>query len=362
MIRTLGFKPDFGQTIQRFEAWWQGEIVDRPLVSLQVKRSRPFCGEMAAPANQRERWMNVTRTVENAVAAMECTDYAGDSFPLYCPNLGPEITGTLFGCDIEFAEYTSWTRPVVHDAGGWQLILEMAPDFCNPYWQTIEAMTDYALEICDDRFIVGNTDLHGTYDILAALRDPQALCEDLADCPEVVDRVARKVAPVFAQAFTRLYDKVAAAGMGSSCWTPMYHEGPAYVPSCDFWCMVSPAMARDLIMPTTMIEMEPLARSIYHLDGPQALHHLDLLLESPQPGAIQWVFGEGSPPAMHWLEVYRRCLQAGKPVQVLARDATEALALFEALGARGVWMCVGAPFESLAEADQFLKETVRFAG
>ena len=36
MIRELSFKPDFARTVQRFEAWWNGEIIDRPPVTLSV--------------------------------------------------------------------------------------------------------------------------------------------------------------------------------------------------------------------------------------------------------------------------------------------------------------------------------------
>jgi len=63
-------------------------------------------------------------------------------------------------------------------------------------------------------------------------------------------------------------------------------------------------------------EIEWLDRSIYHLDGPGALQHLDALLEIPKLGAIQWVWGEGHGPASRWMDVYKRVIAAGKGVWI----------------------------------------------
>ncbi|MCS6829450.1 MAG: hypothetical protein RMM08_10770 [Armatimonadota bacterium] len=359
MIRELQWKPDFGKTVERFEAWWQGEIVDRPPVTLHVTPARPYQGPVKEHSSLRERWMDVEYVVDSTIAWMQCQHYAGDSFPIFWPNLGPEITATLFGCELEFSENTSWSKPVVHEADDWYRVLQMEPDFGNPYWQTIERLTDYAIERCEGRYIVGITDLHGNYDILAALRDPQALCVDMMDCPELVMQAGRHVTKAFVQSFERSYARISAAGFGCTTWCNAYHEGRFYVPSCDFWIMVSPEMAREMVLPDILYEMEPLERSIFHLDGVGALKHLDLLLDIPNLHAVQWVYGAGQGPASRWIEVYRRCLQAGKSVQVLAEDAQDALTVLEAVGAKGVWLSVGEAFGSVDEAQAFLREVER---
>lgn len=361
MIEQLKLKPDFDRTVARFEAWWQGEIVDRAPVTLWVAPSRPYQGPVSTHRTQRERWLDVEYAVEAAVAAMERTDYVGDSFPILNPNVGPEITATLFGCELDFTADSSWSQPVVHELSGWHRIIESRPSFDNLYWRTVERMTDYAIEVCDGRFVPGITDLHGNYDILAALRDPQLLCVDLMDDPALIQRAGRHVAQAYVAAFNRLYDKIAAAGFGSTTWCPMYHAGPAYVPSCDFWCMVSAEIASELIFPDIVTETEPLARSIFHLDGPQALRHLDLLLDWPKLEAVQWVYGDGQGPAARWMDVYRRIVRAGKSVQLLAQDASDALAVLEEVGARGVWVTVGQGFATVEEAEAFLREVGRFS-
>jgi hypothetical protein len=120
--------------------------------------------------------------------------------------------------------------------------------------------------------------------------------------------------------------------------------------------MVSNQIARDMILPDILTEMAPLQRSIFHLDGPQALRHLDLLLELPQLHAVQWVYGDGQGPAARWIPVYRRIQHAGKSALVHAQDAADARKVLDAIGPRGVWLLVNDEFASLDEAKAFLRE------
>jgi hypothetical protein len=358
MLRELDFKPDFGKTIDRFAAWWHRQIIDRPPVTLFVPPKTPPKGLPAAPASLRDRWMNVEYVVDRAVAGLEAGTFLGDTLPLFNPDLGPEITATLYGVEIEFGTDTSWSKPIIHDAADWETILARQPDFANVYWQTLEKIMDGAIASSRGRYLVGMTDLHGNFDILAALRDPQELCMDVIDCPDVLRRVDRHVAQGFVAAFQRQYARLAAAGMGSSCWTPFYHEGPSYVPSSDFWCMVSNDDARNLVLPDILVEIAPMQRSIFHLDGPRALRHLDLLLEIPQLNAVQWAFGAGQGPAAKWIDVYRRIIRAGKAIQVFAEGPDDALQVLDAVGPEGVWLCPGA-FPSVEAGQNFLREVER---
>jgi hypothetical protein len=347
------------QTIARFEAWWVGEIVDRPPVSLRVKSDRQPKLPAKRHATHRARWLDVEFQAESAIAQMEATNYAGDSFPVFNPNVGPEITAALFGCEIEFGETTSWSKPVVRAPDDWNKILARPADFDNIYWHTVERLTDCAIERCQGRYVVGVPNMHGNYDILAGLRGPQHLCMDLVDCPDLLRHAGRHVAGGYVEAYRRSYQKLSAAGFPSTTWCNYLHRGPASILGCDFWCMVSEQAARDMIWPDILLEMAPLERSIFHLDGPQALRHLDLLLECRQLNAVQWVFGAGRGPAARWTDVYRRIRQAGKSVELLAESAEDALAVLDVVGARGVWVRLCRDFDSAGEAEAFLSEVAR---
>lgn len=358
-IRSLKTKPDFELTIERFAAWWRCEVIDRPPVSIGVKSSKPYRGPTKQHATVRERWLDIDFNIDRTIGWIESATYIADSFPVIYPNVGPELTATLLGCELDFNQDSSWSVPLIHDPSQWGNVLHRAIDWNNIYWQTIERATQRAIDKCDGRYIVGIADLHGAYDILAALRDPQALCMDLLDCPELVRPVGMKAADVYVESFNRLYRMISAAGFGSTTWTPIYHEGPAYLPNCDFWCMVSEEIADDLIVPSLAREQQPLERSLFHLDGPQALRHLDAVLNLQGMSGVQWVFGAGNGPASRWIDIYKKIVAAGKCVQVTAESPQDALDVLRAVGPRGVWLTMWHAFDTLAAAEAYLHEVER---
>jgi hypothetical protein len=357
--RPLQLKPDLDRTIERFEAWWLGEVLDRPPVELHVTPTGPYKGPISSHATLRDRWLDVSFQVDQQIAELSRREFVGDALPTLLPNVGPEISSTLLGVELEFGESTSWSVPTIHDAEQWREIAHRPADFANVYWQAIEQMTQLALEKCDGRYLVGIADLHGSYDLLAGLREPQMLCMDLVDCPDLVDAAAQRASEVFVEALQRNYAMIAESGQGSTTWLSTYHQGLAYVPSCDFWCMLSEAHARELVLPRIVQEIAPMQRSVFHLDGPQALRHLDVLLEIESLHAVQWVYGAGSGPAADWIDVYRRIRAAGKSAQVLAETADDALTVLDALGPDGLFFSIGQPFDSVASANDLLAEMVR---
>ena len=358
----LGFMPGFGRTLERFEAWWDGELIDRAPVTLNVAPSRPYDGPEREHPTLEARWMDVEYQVDRQIAEMARRSFVGDTIPKLMPNVGPELTSTPLGAELEFGEATSWTRPIVHEPEQWDEIATREPDFDNRYWRAIEAMTAMAQDKCRGRYLVALADLHGNFDVLAGLREPEMICMDLVDCPDKVDAAAKRAAAVTVACFERNYAMLCgdnATAAISTTWVPMAHVGPAYVPSCDFWCMLGEEHARELVLPRIVEEMAPLERSIFHLDGPQALRHLDLLLGLDDLDAVQWVYGAGAGPAAKWIEVYQRIRDAGKAMQVLADDGDDALAVLDAVGPKGVWLTIDEAFASEAEAEAFLGEVAR---
>ena len=221
-------------------------------------------------------------------------------------------------------------------------------------------MTDLSLERGDGRWITALADLHTNGDLLTALRDPEQLCFDLADDIDSVRAACDHVTQYFTLMYDDLYDRVAAAGQPSSTFIPAFHRGRMYPVSCDFICMISPEMFAQTILPSIEREIAFLDRSIFHLDGPSALRHLDLLLELDGLDGVQWVYGAGGGPAARWVDVYRKVQDAGKCIQLNAHDLDDAMAVAEHLRPEGVWFCPGGGY-SRDEAEEFLKRVERWS-
>ncbi len=79
--------------------------------------------------------------------------------------------------------------------------------------------------------------------------------------------------------------------------------------------------------------------NIYHLDGPDALRHLDSLLDIPELNVIQWTYGAGNEPASRWMPIYQKCQAAGKGLQIgLGTDELDYF--MENLKPNGLWISV----------------------
>jgi hypothetical protein len=347
------------ETLDRFDALWNGEVLDRPPITANVKPSRVVKRIECTHATLRDRWMDVEFNVMNAIYAAEATDFPLDALPVYMPNVGPELTGTIFGCDLKFGEHTSWSVPIIHEQSDWSKVPSITFDFTNPYWLTIEAMTRLALDVGAGKVLTGIADLHGNFDILASLREPIELCIDVAEAPELLREACAHVSRGFEACWHRNWNLIKHRQPIATTWMPFIHAGPAYVPSSDFWCMVGPDETEHLIKPFIEFEMKPLQRSIFHLDGPRALRHLDLVLALPGLNAVQWQYGSNNGPANKRVDTYRRIQNAGKGVLIHAIDAADALACVDSLSPRGMWLMLDTPFSTAEEAESFGREVER---
>ena len=334
-------KPDYEQVLARYEAWWEGAVVDRPLVTATLprpperRRPQPAAGH----GSLRERWMDADYQAEVAVARLENTIYVGDALPVAYPNLGPEVFSAFYGCPLEFGERTSWSSPILRS---WEReeVEGLRLDQESLYYRKILEITDALLEAGQGRFIVGYTDLHPGGDAVAAFRDPQNLCIDMIENPRAVRRLVDRVTGDFLRVFDAYHRRLAAAGMPSTTWLPAVCRGRMHVPSNDFSCMISAALFEDVFLPGIVCECRAMDRCVYHLDGPQALRFLDRLLEVPEIHAIQWVAGAGRDHWSDWVEVYRRIQAAGRAVCQMRVPVEELSRVFEALRPEGLWIDV----------------------
>ena len=71
-------------------------------------------------------------------------------------------------------------------------------------------------------------------------------------------------------------------------------------------------MFRKFVLPALQYEAYYLDQAVFHLDGPDALKHLDDILVIDGIGVIQWVSGAGNKPMIEWDEVFQRVHRANK--------------------------------------------------
>jgi len=349
--------PDWEQRIRRQDAFWDREIIDRPVVVIEV--SRQDSGYPRPPgkqwASERERWLDAEFVAESALASAMNTEYYGDALPRVWPNLGPEVFSAFFGAEMEYGPSTSWSVPNLHD---WSEADKLRFSEDNFYWQKLHEMTDALLEAGRGRFYTGITDLHPGGDAIAAFRDPFNLNIDIIEHPAEVNALLRRVTDAYFKVYDFCCQKITAAGQPVTTWLPIVSTKKWYVPSNDFSCMISKAMFDDVFLPGIAEECRHFEASIYHLDGPGALRHLDSLLDIKQLNAVQWVWGDGHGRASDWMHVYERCQAAGKGIEV-GLDPDELDVFIEKLRPEGLWIFVSGIRDG-EHADAVIKKITRW--
>ncbi|MBC7316757.1 MAG: hypothetical protein H5T70_10095, partial [Chloroflexi bacterium] len=111
-------KPDYEQTRQRIAAFWEREIIDRPVVQFTLYKPREEWVEVPQSHHPtpEARWTDAQFQAEYALANLSNQEFLGDTLPIAFPNLGPEVFSAFYGCPIHFGDYgTSWTEPILHD-------------------------------------------------------------------------------------------------------------------------------------------------------------------------------------------------------------------------------------------------------
>ena len=345
-------KPDYEKSHERYMAFWEREIIDRPPVSIVLLKDKQVSMPPKEYKSHRERWLDIDYRAEAAAIGLANFIYYADALPIVFPNMGPEIFSAWCGCGYEFGTSTAWSEPCVKD---WEKDADKAVfNRQHPLFKLTVEFTQRLLEYGEGNFIVGLTDFHPGGDHLAALRDPAQLAIDLLENPEAVKAKLATSQKEYFEAYNIFYDMLREKGMPITSWLPLIYDGRYYIPSNDFSCMISRDMFIEFFIPGLIDEIRFYDRSIYHLDGPGALRHLDTLLDIPELDAVQWVCGAGNEGFARWVEVYRRIQNAGKCLNL---DITldELPLVFEALKPEGVWFSSISGIEDKETADRVIK-------
>ena len=335
-------KPDFEEALHRIEAWFNHETLDRPPVRFAEHNadfaSSPKLAGRTWPS-LKARWFDAEFQVDLFLESIRGRTFYGETFPVFWPNLGPNVYAAFHGGELDYGEVTSWIRHSVHDWDDLQR-LKFSPD--NEYFRGIDELTRVALEKCAGRFMVGYTDLHGSLDCVADWRDPQQLCLDIMDAPEKVHAMIRLANESFFTVFDHFDDVLKAHGQLSITWMGIPSRGKMHIPSCDFTALTSTETFCQFYLPCAQNEVRHMTHNIFHVDGKGMLPHLDHILSIPQIHAIQWVQGVGDDlPILQWLPVIKKIQAAGKGVLV-DLQLSELEPFIAAMKPNGLYLCISA--------------------
>ena len=318
----MKYKEDWQQAQTNFTAWWNRTAMPRPLLSIIARRDEPLAAPdpVAAPLDPEDLHLNVER--QAGILRNHCRThrYLAEAFPYLNLNIGPGSLATYLGAEPVFAWDTVWYRECAANPDD---LGELAYDPDNVWWQRHLALMRQARTLAGDDFLVAIPDIIENLDILSAMRGPQNLCYDLMDDPAGVRRHVRQLDDLYFSYYDPLYEATRGED-GSSCYTAFSIWGPGRTAKvqCDFSALMSPRQFRDFVLPSLERQISLLDFSLYHLDGKDAIRHLEALMELKKLNGLQWTAGAGQPDGGHkqWHPIYDQVRRAGKALWIALYD------------------------------------------
>ena len=323
---------DFERKKNYFHAFWNKEIIDRPLINVKAPL-KPLLPVSYLEGAETGDYLPV---LEKIAANVENTWYGGEALPYFECSFGPDQFASFLGGKIIYSKgaQTSWVMPFWDD--------DYTPEsvsFDTSKGSSFGRLMDFirtAADFAGGRFLISMPDIHSGMDAISAARGSQTLCLDLADDPGRVKKVLEKMLPFF----PKLVDSVSEAGNmesnGYIGWIPAYSREKFAVLQCDFSIMISPEMNRRFVIPALEYEASCLKHCVFHYDGPGALVHLDDILSIKQIDAIQWVPGAGQPRTIEWMDLLKKIQKSGKGLWLYDWTVQEIKEHFKELKPEGV--------------------------
>jgi len=357
------WKSNFAATKEHFIDWWghQGLVLGMwgappeegmPHENTDMPPNPETVRDSYVDADGRARWNHHSLARQS---------FPADVLPIANTDIGPGSLALFLGSEPGFSPETVWFKPCIHDCETPEDLPPFRFDASNEWWQVTEATLRACAELGRGKYLVGCPDLVENIDILAALREPQTLLMDLIERPEWVEEKVAEINQVWFEAYQRIYDIIKLPD-GSSAFGAFRLWGPGKTAKvqCDACAMFSPAMFRRFVVPALTEQCQWLDHSMYHLDGTQAICHLDALLEIERLDAIEWtpqagVEGGGNP---RWFEMFKKILDAGKSLQVVDIDKQDVVPLLNEIGGKGVYVMPS--FSSAGEAEALMSEVEQF--
>ena len=341
---------------ERYKTFWAHEDTEKPILNITVQDKKADW-QKHAPKNSYDRWENLEARYEWARFRMENTRHYAEAIPMDWVNFGPGALAAMMGSNYVADENTVWFGYKEYFFKDWSNLKDLRLLEDAPMYKMVENMTRILTERNDGSYNVGISDLGGNLDILASLRNTEDLLADLYDNPDEVIEATEIIDKAWIVYYSMLRDILQSSGQtGHTTWLGPWCETSYYPLQCDFAAMISPKDFDKFVMPSMRRISDYLDHSIFHLDGPGQIVHLDQLLSIPRLDGIQWVPGDGNAEMWDdcWFPMYEKIQAAGKCLVLHGFDTIEkVMKMRERLSPKGLWLYIWLKTEK--EAEELLK-------
>ncbi len=260
------------------------------------------------------------------------SSFLADIPPVANTQLGPGSLSAILGAELEAKEDTIWIK---HDDNFGD---EITFDPNNKWWQLHVDLVKKCKEKAQGKYLVGCPDLIEGLDILAGLKGNTNVLMDMMMRPEVLQEQLSKINSIYFDVFDQLYDIINEDGEMAFCYFSLWGPGKTAKLQSDISVMFSTDDYRTYVLPYIKEQCQKIDYTLYHLDGVDAIPHLDAILEIEELNAIQWTPGvtevQGGNPK--WYDLYKRILASGKSIMANWVTLDELKPLLDNVGNQGL--------------------------
>ena len=309
----MKYKKNWAETQEKMLRWWNRENTGRPVMIVMAEKPEKIPLDPKYEYNDvLEKYTNPEKMVAHFRNRCENTEWLGESFPNLSADFGPGSVAGYLGSEIKFAWDTVWFEECVED---WNEVPPLKFDPENKWFRKHLEVVKECTRLAGGDFLTTIPDLMENIDVLASLRGAQDTIFDMMDEPEMVKERIAQIQDSYFEFYDRFYDVVKGED-GSSAYTVFTIWGPGKTAKlqCDFSAMMSPDQFREFIQEPLREQARKLDHVLYHLDGPDAIRHVDALMEIEEIDALQWTSGDHGPDGTleEWYGIYDKARRAGK--------------------------------------------------
>ncbi|MBQ8732222.1 MAG: hypothetical protein IJY82_05275 [Oscillospiraceae bacterium] len=377
-------KPDFDKTKERFNAWWNNELLDRCCIQIYAPKDNaepfpPYLEQfhriLQGIVSRYPKQTGILRETdrEELLRGFELlkkhnewfqdnTYYGGDAFPTWQTTIYP-YTNTMaafLGCPAEIRQDTGWVHPIFSKGELTDYdyhTVRLQKD--NIWYQVDEQLHQYSAQHLGEELVRKVWLGASSGDTLAALRGTENLLMDLMDCPDYVREFDQHLVEESLKLYDQRFDEVYQDRIhGITDWFALWCESKYNTIQNDFAYMISTDLFNEVFLPNIEMQTNFYERCFYHCDGVGNFKHIDALCSLPRLGGIQVLPGEGKPSPLHYMKELKKVQAAGKGLHIHIRPAEVETALKE-LSAKGLFICTSCGSEE--EAETLLKNVEKWS-
>ena len=334
MITMQTIKNNWEESKKNYIDWWAGKGLVITMWEACKKDGLPHfeTTNPEPPVSLEQRWFDPEWRSRQLHHEMSVSSMLADIPPVANTQLGPGSMAAILGARLEAREDTIWIRHK-EDWDG-QIKLDQSNEWWNLHLDLLKACKAKA----GGKYFIGCPDLMEGLDVLAGLRGNDNVLLDMIMDPDGLEEQVRKVNEIYFDVFDQIYDIIREGDEMAFCYFSIWAPGKCSKFQSDISVMISEDDFRRFVQPYLWEQCRRIPYSLYHLDGVDAIRHLDAILEIPELKAVQWTPGYGQPQGGDpcWFDLYKKIKAAGKSVIPCWVKPDELKPLLDEVGPEGL--------------------------